>query len=79
MIRTDRELLTDLARLNSEVLPLAMQIIDDIATREEQQIFAERLIELGTRLNHRARHTGIVIDSDAVTGGAEEALGSREL
>jgi hypothetical protein len=73
MIRTDRELLADLARLNSDVVPLAMQIIDDIATREEQQIFAERLIELGTRLSHRARHTAIVIDSDNATDGAEYA------
>lgn len=65
MIRADRELLADLARLNSDVTPLAMRLIDDTATREEQQTFADRLIDLGTRLNHRAR-TGLVIDSDTV-------------
>ncbi|MGH3475979.1 MAG: hypothetical protein ACRDRY_11690 [Pseudonocardiaceae bacterium] len=67
MIRADRELLADLARLNSDVVPLAMQIMDDSATREEQQTFADRLIELGTRLNHRAHHAGIVIDSETAT------------
>ncbi len=74
MIRADRELLADLARLNSDVVPLAMQIMDDSATSEEQQTFAKRLIELGTRLNHRA-HPRVVIDS-----GTEEAEKSpREL
>jgi hypothetical protein len=74
MIRADRELLADLARMNSDVVPLAMQIIDDSATREEQQTFAERLIELGTRLSHRARHTAIVIAGDTDTSNAEECL-----
>lgn len=55
MIRADRRLLADPARLNSDVVPLAMQIMDDNATREEQQAFVSRLIELGTRLNHRAQ------------------------
>jgi hypothetical protein len=54
MIRADRELLVDLARLNFDVVPLAMRIMDDSAAREEQQMFADRLIDLGTRLNHDA-------------------------
>lgn len=61
MIRADRELLADLARMNSDVAPLAMRIIDSTVTVEEQQMFADRLIELGTRLNHRARQR-VVID-----------------
>jgi hypothetical protein len=72
MIRADRELLADLARMNSDVVPLAMRIMDDSATREEQHTFAERLIELGTRLSHRARHTGIVIDGGTGTDDAKE-------
>ncbi len=72
MTRADRQLLADLPRLNSDVVPLAMQIMDDSATREEQQTFANRLIELGGRLDHRARHTGMVIDGDAVTDGPED-------
>lgn len=35
MIRPDCGLLANLARLNSDVVPLAMQIMDDSATREE--------------------------------------------
>ncbi|HEY2763165.1 MAG TPA: hypothetical protein VGJ13_04005 [Pseudonocardiaceae bacterium] len=61
MIRADRELLTDLARMNTDVVDLAMRIMDSTATTEEQQTFADRLIDLGTRLGHRAR-TAVLID-----------------
>jgi hypothetical protein len=71
MTRADRQLLADLARLNSDVVALAMQIMDGSATREEQQTFANRLIELGGRLDRRAHHTRMVIDSDTVTDGPE--------
>lgn len=64
MIRVDRELLADLARMNTDVVPLAMRIMDDDATFDEQQTFADRLIELATRLRDRANQTGLVIDSD---------------
>lgn len=64
MIRADRVLLVDLARMNSDVVPLAMRIMDDSATFDEQRTFADRLIELGTRLHGRALQTGLVIDSD---------------
>ena len=64
VIRADRELLADLARMNSDVAPLAMRIMDDSATFDEQRTFADRLIELGTRLHDRVHHTGMVIDSD---------------
>ncbi|MGH3839546.1 MAG: hypothetical protein ACRDSF_28170 [Pseudonocardiaceae bacterium] len=63
-IRADRELLADLARMNSDVVPLAMRIMDDSATLAEQRTFADRRIELGTRLHDRAHQTGLVIDSD---------------
>jgi len=65
VIRADRELLADIAQLNSDVVPLAMRIIDNSATSAEQQTFADRLINLGTRLSHRA-HPAVVIDSDTV-------------
>ncbi len=71
MIRADRELLADLARMNSEVAPLAMRIIESTATVEEQQTFADRLIELGVRLNHRA-HQRIVIDGDIALDNPSE-------
>lgn len=72
MIRADRELLADLARMNSDVVPLAIRIMDDSATFEEQQTFADRLIELGTRLNHRAHQTGLVIDYDTAEESPRE-------
>ncbi|MGH3923654.1 MAG: hypothetical protein ACRDTT_12435, partial [Pseudonocardiaceae bacterium] len=35
-IRADRELLADLARMNSDVVPLAMRIVDDCGTNDGQ-------------------------------------------
>jgi len=65
VIRADRELLADLARMNSDVVPLAMRIIDDNATFDERRTFADRLVELGARLLDRAHRTGLVI-SDSI-------------
>lgn len=67
MIRDDRELLADLARMNTDVVPLAMRIMDDTATFDEQRTFADRLIELATRLRDRAHRTGLVIDGDTAS------------
>jgi len=66
MIHADRELLAGLARMNSDVVPFAMKIMDNSATVEEQRTFANRLLELDTRLNHRARQSELVIDCDTV-------------
>jgi hypothetical protein len=67
MIRAGRELLADLARLNSDVVPLAMQIMDNRATFDEHDYSptGSRLTELGIRLHDRAHQTGLVIDSDS--------------
>lgn len=54
MIREDRLLLVDLGRLNTDVVPLAMQIMDESATTEEQYAFAERLEAMARRLQERA-------------------------
>ncbi|MGH3940230.1 MAG: hypothetical protein ACRDTG_16680 [Pseudonocardiaceae bacterium] len=53
MIREDRELLAELARLNSDVVPLAMRIIEGSATTQEQRVFAQRLVTAGQRLHRR--------------------------
>ncbi len=66
VIRADRILLADLARMNSDVVPLAMRIMNDSATFDEQRTFADRLIELGTRLHDRVHQTGLIIDSDTI-------------
>lgn len=46
MIREDRELLAEPARLNSDVVPLALRMMDETATVDEQYTFAERLIAI---------------------------------
>lgn len=54
MIREDRELLAELARLNSAMASLALRIMDNSASMTEQQTYAQRLIAAGKRLQHRA-------------------------
>lgn len=63
MIREDRELLAELAQLNSDMTPLAMRIMDDSASAAEQQGYPQRLIKAGERLRRRVTATcGAVID-----------------
>ncbi len=62
MIRADRELLAELARLNSDVVPLAMRMMENSATADEQHAFAERLIAMARQL--RTRASGVVIEGD---------------
>ncbi|MGH3885881.1 MAG: hypothetical protein ACRDSZ_04800 [Pseudonocardiaceae bacterium] len=61
MIREDRELLAELASVNTDVVPLAMNIMEGSATGEAQHEFAERLITLGQWLHRRADGTQQVI------------------
>lgn len=64
MIREDRLLLAELARLNTDVVPLAMRIMNHSATAEEQHVFAERLAAMSRQLQTRAAHMGLVIDGE---------------
>lgn len=68
MIRDDRELLAELARVTSDVAPVAMRVMDDTATADEQRDLAERLIDVGQRLRQRAERTGRVIEGQLVAG-----------
>lgn len=54
MIQEDRELLAELARLNRDMTPLCMCIMDGSASAAEQQGYAQRLIAAGERLQRRA-------------------------
>ena len=54
MIREDRELLAELAQLNTAMPPLALRIMDGSAGTAEQGHFALRLIAAGERLQCRA-------------------------
>lgn len=62
MIREDRLLLADLARLNTAVAPLAMRIMDDSATAEEYYEFARRFATIALRLQNRGTQAGLVIE-----------------
>ena len=74
MIRADRELLAELARLNTDVVPLAMRVMEGSATAQEQRIFAQRLIAAGERLHHRADESERVIINEEVIVGDNGAL-----
>ncbi len=67
MSREDRELLAELARVNSDAAPLAMRVMDGSATADEQYGFAERLIQLGERFTRRAdQHSVAVVAGEVV-------------
>lgn len=67
MTREDRLLLAELGRLNTDVVPLAMRIMDDSASAEEHYAFAERLAAMARRLQARAAQVGLVIDGEVAT------------
>lgn len=54
MIREDRELLAELARLNGDMVSLGLRIMEGSASAVEQQHYAQRLIAAGERLRRRA-------------------------
>lgn len=67
MIREDRELLAELARLNTDVAPLALRVMEGNASAAEQHSYAQRLIAAGQRLQQRADQAGWVVDGETVT------------
>ncbi|MGH3696551.1 MAG: hypothetical protein ACRDRX_21595 [Pseudonocardiaceae bacterium] len=70
MIREDRELLAELARLNRAMAPLAMSIMEGTASAAEQRSYALRLIAAGERLQRRADGTsGAVVDGEVLANG----------
>lgn len=65
VIREDRELLAEMARLNTDMASLAMGIIAGSASAAEQTHYAQRLIAVGQRLQRRADDTpGAVIEGE---------------
>jgi hypothetical protein len=63
VIREDRELLAQLARLGRGMAPLAMRIMEGSASAVEQQDYALALIAAGKRLQRRADETaGMIIE-----------------
>lgn len=71
MSRADRELLAELARLNRDMAPLAMRVMEGSASAAEQQHYAQRLIAAGQRLQLRAAETGrFIIEGEALVDAA---------
>lgn len=70
MIREDRELLAELARLNRAMVPFAMRIMEGTASTDEQHDYALRLIAAGEWLQRRvdAMH-GAVVDGEVLITG----------
>lgn len=67
MTLEDRELLAALARLNSDVVSLAMKLMDGKLTAEEQYSFAGRMMALSERLKRRADATdGVAVDGEVL-------------
>ena len=67
MIREDRELLTELARLNTAMAPLALCIMDGTASVVEQHNYACRLIAAGEWLSRRATALGgAIVEGEVV-------------
>jgi hypothetical protein len=76
VIREDRLLLVELGRLNTDVVPLAMRIMDESATVEEHYLFAERLEAMARRLQTRAEHVGLVVDGEVAIAATQDMNGS---
>lgn len=74
MIREDRELLTELARVNREMAPLAMRIMEGSADAAEQRHYGKRLIATGKRLCRRADEASRFIISGEVVVEQQLAL-----
>ncbi|MGH3765988.1 MAG: hypothetical protein ACRDS0_15345 [Pseudonocardiaceae bacterium] len=70
MIREDRELLAELARLNTMMAPLAMRMIDGGASASEQHDYAQRLIVAGERMRKRADETVVVVEGEILGNGS---------
>ena len=71
MIREDRELLAELARLNSAMASLALRMMDGSATAGEQRDYAQWLIAAGERLRARVDETQYsVIDGEVTVSAA---------
>lgn len=71
MIRDDRELVVELARLNGDIVSFALRIMDGSASVAEQLHYTQRLIAVGERLWRRADGmTGAVVDGEVVAGPA---------
>jgi len=70
VIREDRELLTELARVNRGIMTFAMRVMEGSAEVEEQCMFGARLIAIGEAVQKRAQRGAegieLVIEGETV-------------
>ncbi len=74
MIRDDRELLAELARLNTDMPSLALRIMGGSVTASEQWHYGQWLIAAGQRSQRRTEGTGGMIIEGGVIGENLTAL-----
>lgn len=77
MIREDRKLLAEMTRINSDMAPFAMRIMDGSASAVEQQHYGQRLIAVGERLRWRADGIGATVIDGEVLANGNPALPAR--
>lgn len=85
VIREDRELLAELARLNADMPSLALRIMEGSAGTAEQEHYAQRLVVAGQCLRRRAEGLrGAVVEGEVEIAEplvlppyTVESLGSR--
>lgn len=74
MIREDRELLAELARLNGDMASLGLRIMEGCASTAEQAHYAQRLISVGERLQRRADAIDHAVIEGQILGNVSLAL-----
>jgi hypothetical protein len=79
VIPEDRKLLAELARLNGDMAPLALRIMDGSASSAEQQNYAQRLIAAGEQLKQRTAWTGGVVVEGVVLDEQPIAIADRTI
>lgn len=77
VIREDRELLAELAQLNTDMAAFALRVMDNSASTAEQQHYAQRLIAAGQRLRRRAENSGCVVVEGVILADESTALPMR--
>lgn len=81
MRREDRELLSDLAKLNTALPAFAGRVMDNTATPAEHRAVSDRLIALGQAIGERARTLTVINpEPDNATGaGGTNVAATRAL
>lgn len=73
MRREDRELLADVAQINTALPAFALHVMGNTATPAEHRAVADRVIALGEAIRQRAENRTIISPESGDTGGASPA------